>query len=51
MAWYWIVLMVLGGLFVLTYVIFQFNLDMKLVGVLYKLLNKMHDSKQTDIKF
>lgn len=51
MAWYWIVLIVLGGLFVLTYVIFQWNLDMKLVAAIYKMMNKLFDKKQGDIKF
>ena len=36
------------GFLTITYVIFQFNLDMKLVEVLYNLLHKFHDYKDKD---
>ncbi|MGP1587028.1 MAG: hypothetical protein ACTTHG_01655 [Treponemataceae bacterium] len=52
MAWYWIVLIVLGAFFLLTFIIFISNLDMKLVAVIYKFLQKFHDkldSKKEDI--
>ena len=43
MAWYWIVLIVVAALFFLTFIIFMGNLDMKLVALIYKWLQKYHD--------
>jgi hypothetical protein len=53
MAWFFIVPIVLAALFVLLFIVYMFNLDMKLVAVLYVVLNKYHDKKQheRDIQF
>ena len=49
MAWYWIVLIVLAGLFFLTVVIYWFNLDNKLLYyVVRPLLNKHYDNLKRD---
>lgn len=49
MAWYWIVLIVLAALYVLAFVAYMCNADMKLVESLYKSLMKYHDNRK-DIK-
>ena len=51
MAWYWIVLIVIGALFVLTFATFILNWDMKLVSWVHKKLNKMFDEKEQTQKF
>lgn len=51
MAWYWIVLIVAAALFALTFTIFIFNLDMKLVWVVRKWFNKRFDEKEQPHKF
>jgi len=49
MAWYWILLIVLGSLFVLffvvNFIIYITNGDMKLVEKIYNMLIKHHDKK------
>ena len=46
MAWYWIVLIVLAALWLLTMLIYWFNLDNKLIfRVVRPLLNKNYDKK------
>ena len=44
MAWYWIVLIVVAALFVLTFLVYITNADMKLVSVIYDKLMAYHDS-------
>jgi len=46
MAWYWIVLIVLGAFFVLTFVVYITNSDMKLVEKIYNRLLAYHDSRK-----
>ena len=50
MAWYWIVLIVIAALFVLTFTAYFFNLDMKMVSGLYDTLIKYHDNKKVEEK-
>ena len=50
MAWYWIVLIVIAALFVLTFTAYMLNLDMKLVEKVYDALIKHHDSKNVEEK-
>ena len=45
-----IILSVLLGFFVITFTIYYFNLDMKLVRVLYDLLGKHYDTMKRDKK-
>ena len=45
-----IILAVLLGFFVVTFTIYYFNLDMKLVRVLYDLLGKHYDTMKKDKK-
>lgn len=48
-----ILLIILGvvlGFFVITFAIYYFNLDMKLVRVLYDLLGKHYDTMKKDKK-
>ena len=45
-----IILAVLLGFFVITFTIYYFNLDMKLVRVLYDLLGKHYDTMKRDKK-
>ena len=45
-----IILAVLLGVFVVTFTIYYFNLDMKLVRVLYDLLGKHYDTMRRDKK-
>jgi hypothetical protein len=53
MAWYFIICIAVAALFALLFIVYMFNLDMKLVAVLYTVLNKYHDKKQheRDIQF
>ena len=48
-----ILLIVLAAFFVLTFLIFIFNLDMKMSAKIYTFLNKVHDKKDVkrDLKF
>lgn len=39
------------GVFVVLFCIYQFNVDMKISAVAYKILNKYHDQKVTDVRF
>lgn len=50
MAWYWIVLIVIGALFVLTFTMFITNADMKLVEKIYNKLLAYHDGKDVEEK-
>ena len=45
-----IILAVVVGLFVVTFAIYWFNLDMKLVRVVYDLLHKHYDKMKRDKK-
>ena len=45
-----VILAVLLGFFVVTFTIYYFNLDMKLVRVLYDLLGKHYDTMKRDKK-
>ena len=45
-----IILSVVLGFFVITFIIYYFNLDMKLVRVLYDLLGKHYDTMKRDKK-
>lgn len=48
MAWYWIVAIVIGALFALTFIVYITNSDMKLVEKIYDKLIAFHDSKDVD---
>lgn len=50
MAWYWIVAIVIGALFALTFTVYITNSDMKLVEIIYNKLIAFHDSKNIDEK-
>lgn len=50
MAWYWIVLIVLGGLFALTFLVYITNADMKLVEKIYNKLLAFHDKQEKEEK-
>ena len=39
------------GVFIALFTIYQFNIDMKISAVAYKILNKYHDQKVTDVRF
>lgn len=45
-----IVLIVIAALFVLTFSIYYFNLDMKLIRKIYELLGKHYDNIEKDRK-
>lgn len=46
-----IILAVIVGLFLLTFAIYWFNLDMKLIRKVYDLLQKHYDKMKRDKKF
>lgn len=50
MAWYWIVLIVIAALFVLTFLMYITNADMKLVAKIYDKLMAYHDSVEKEEK-
>ncbi len=50
MAWYWIVAIVIGALFALTFIVYITNSDMKLVELIYNKLIAFHDDKDVDEK-
>ena len=50
MAWYWIVLIVVAALFVLTFLVYITNADMKLVSVIYDKLMAYQDSVEKEEK-
>ncbi|MEA5152506.1 MAG: hypothetical protein VB039_07875 [Oscillospiraceae bacterium] len=50
MAWYWIVLIVVGALFALTFTAYMANADMKLVEKLYNELIAYHDGRDVEEK-
>ena len=50
MAWYWIVAIVIGSLFVLSFIVYLTNADMKLVEKIYNKLLAYHDSKNVEEK-
>ncbi|MFB0920449.1 MAG: hypothetical protein QMB62_06155 [Oscillospiraceae bacterium] len=50
MAWYWIIAIVIGALFVLSFLIYITNADMKLVEKIYNKLIAFHDGKDVDEK-
>lgn len=45
-----ILLGIVSGFFVITFAIYYFNLDMKLVRILYDLLGKHYDTMKRDKK-
>lgn len=50
MAWYWIVLIVLAALWVLTMLIYWFNLDNKLIyNVVRPMLEKNYNKQKRDV--
>ena len=48
MAWYWIVAIVIGALFILSFIVYLTNADMKLVEKIYNKLLAYHDSKNVE---
>ena len=50
MAWYWIVLIAASVLFLLLFLVYITNADMKLIEKLYDALIKYHDSKTVEEK-
>ena len=48
MAWYWIVLIVLAALFVLLFLAYMTNADMKLIEKIYNALIAYHDDKDVE---
>ena len=50
MAWYWIVLIAASVLFLLLFLVYITNADMKLIEKLYDWLIKYHDSKTVEEK-
>jgi len=50
MAWYWIVAIVIGSLFVLSFIVYLTNADMKLVEKIYNKLLAYHESKNVEEK-
>lgn len=53
MAWYWILLIVLGcilGLLLLLFIVYMTNADLKLVEKVYDSLIKHHDKKNVKTK-
>lgn len=51
MAWYWIVLIVLAALWVLTMLIYWFNLDNKLIyNVVRPMLEKNYNKQKRNVK-
>ena len=50
MAWYWIVLIVIAMLFVLSFLMYITNADMKMAEKLYNKLIAYHDAKDVEEK-
>lgn len=50
MAWYWIVLIVIAVLFVLSFLMYIINADMKMAEKLYNKLMAYHDAKDVEEK-
>ena len=50
MAWYWIVAIVIAALFVLLFVTYITNADLKLVARIYDSLIKYHDNRDIESK-
>jgi hypothetical protein len=50
MAWYWIVAIVIAAFFVLTFLVYITNADMKLVEVIYNKLIDYHDRQVKEEK-
>ena len=50
MAWYWIVLIAASVLFLLLFLVYITNADMKLIEKLYDALIKYHDGKSVKEK-
>ncbi len=50
MAWFWIVLIVIGALFALTFLAYITNADMKLIEKLYDSLIHYHDGRDVEEK-
>lgn len=50
MDWYWIVAIVIGALFALTFITYITNADMKLVEKIYNKLLEYHDSRDIEEK-
>ena len=50
MAWYYIVAIVIATLFVLSFVVYITNADMKLVEKIYNKILAYHDSKDIEEK-
>lgn len=50
MAWYWIVLIVIAVLFLLTFLVYITNADMKLVSKIYDKLMAYFDKQEKEEK-
>ena len=50
MAWYWIVAIVIAALFVLTLIVYMFNLDMKIASKMQPTLNKIYDKRAREVR-
>ena len=53
MAWYWILLIVIGSLFLLAtllFLFFLFNGDGKMIEKIYNMLTKYHETHHNDDK-
>lgn len=50
MAWYWIVAIVLAGIFALLFTVYMTNADLKLVQKVYDGLLKYHDDRDIESK-
>lgn len=50
MAWYWIVLIVIAALFVLTFTVYITNADMRLAAKVYDKLLAKFDSEEKEEK-
>lgn len=48
MSLYWLFLIIPAALLILLFIIYFFNLDMKLVGVIYKALCKRFDDEKRE---
>ena len=50
MAWYWIVAIVIAALFVLSLVVYMFNLDMKIASKMQPMLTKIYDKREREVR-
>ncbi|NLH00526.1 MAG: hypothetical protein GX488_01265 [Clostridiales bacterium] len=50
MAWYWIVAIVICALFIVAFIVYITNADMKIIEIIYNKLLAFHDSKDVSEK-